>query len=266
MSEVTIVCCYNNEKVYGDLVSTLKAQTCPNEIIGIDNRGNKAFTSCASAYNSVINQVRTKYVIYSHQDILLNDKNILEKFMSYLKRTERNDILGAAGVRFDSPYGFSNVTHISSKTGELVHGTAHFPENGIMECDTVDECFFGGYTEHFREYRFDEVICDNWHFYAAESCLRTKTLPEGKRGTVRVCDVPLLHLSRGTISPAFQWGFYRLCRKYSRAFPFIKTTSAGSRTDFIHVFPRFVYLWSHSMAGVIFRKLGIYETMKKILP
>lgn len=143
MSEVNIICCYNNEKVYGDFVSTLKAQTCTNEIIGIDNRGNKAFTSCASAYNSVINQVKTKYVIYSHQDILLNDKNALEKFVSYLERTERNDILGSTGVRIDSPYGLSNVTHISSKTGELVHGTVYFPENGMIECDTVGDftCF-----------------------------------------------------------------------------------------------------------------------------
>ena len=161
MNNITVVCCWNNEKVYNDFVETLKAQSCPCEIIGIDNRGNKGFTSCAAAYNSVIRQVNTKYVLYSHQDILLNDIHALEKFVSYLERTEQNDILGAAGVRFDSPEGFSNVTHIMNKTGEIVHGTTHFPEGGMMECDTVDECFFGGHTEHFRQYPFDEKVCNN---------------------------------------------------------------------------------------------------------
>lgn len=52
--------------MYGDFVNSLKAQDVPCEIIGIDNRGNKGFTSCASAYNSVIDEIQTEYVIYSH--------------------------------------------------------------------------------------------------------------------------------------------------------------------------------------------------------
>ena len=89
MSDVTIVCCWTNEKQYQDFVNTLKAQTIPYELIGIDNRGNKAFTSCAAAYNSVMNQVKTRYVIYSHQDIVLLDSECLAKFVGYLERTGR---------------------------------------------------------------------------------------------------------------------------------------------------------------------------------
>ena len=220
MSDVTVICCWTNQKQYQDFVNTLKAQTIPYELIGIDNRGNKAFTSCAAAYNSVINRVSTKYVIYSHQDILLTEPDILAKFVSYLERTNRDDILGVAGTKFTEPGGFSNITHRNNQTGELVHGTAHFLEGGMMECDTVDECFFGGHSEHFRDYTFDEVICDNWHLYAAEACLHTQSLAEA--GRVYVCDVPLLHLSSGTISQAFRYGFYRLCRKYADKFPFIR--------------------------------------------
>ncbi len=178
-------------------METLKIQTIPCEIIGIDNRGNKGFSSCAAAYNSVIDRVKTKYVIYSHQDILLNDPEALEKFVSYLERTGKDDILGAAGVRFDSTEGFSNVTHIHNRTGELVHGTAKFPEGDMIECDTVDECVFGGHTEHFREHPFDEKLCNNWHLYAAESCLLTKAYLGGK---VWCCDVPVFHLSSGTVA------------------------------------------------------------------
>lgn len=262
MSNITVVCCWNNEKVYGDFVETLKSQSIPCEIIGIDNRSNKGFKSCAAAYNSVIGQVKTKYVLYSHQDILLHDREALARFVSYLERTGKDDILGAAGVRFDSPEGFSNVTHIHNKTGELVHGTASFPEGGMMWCDTVDECIFGGHTEHFRGHPFDEKVCSNWHLYAVEECLRTKALLGGKAWC---CDVPVFHLSSGTTGPAFLYGFYKVCRKYAEYFPFIRTTCFEARTDFVHLFPFFGYKWSRSVLWVILRKIGLYETVKKIL-
>ncbi len=175
MNEVTIVCCYNNLKTYNDFVNTLKAQTCPCEIIGIDNRDNKAFTSCAGAYNSVKDQITTKYVIYSHQDILLTEPDTLAKFVSYLGRINADDILGVAGVKFNEPGLFSNIKHIDNLTGELIYPGNERVEGGMMECDTVDECFFGGYAEHFRRYPFDDVLCNNWHLYAAEACMRIKS-------------------------------------------------------------------------------------------
>ena len=46
---------------------------------------------------------------------------------------------------------------------------------------------------------------------------------------------------------------------------FIKMTCETQRIGFVYLSPCLVYLWLHSMAGVIFRKLGIYEVMKKIL-
>ena len=232
-------------------------------IIGIDNRGNKGFKSCAAAYNSVIDRVKTKYVMYSHQDILLHDPEVLTKFVSYLERIGQDDILGAAGVKFDSSGGISNVSHINNRTGEIVHGTAKFPEGGMIECGTVDECVFGGHTEHFRQYPFDEKVCNNWHLYAAESCLRTKAFCGGK---VWCCDMPVFHLSSGTVSPTFFYGFYKMCRKYADYFPFIRTTCGSEKTDFRHLFPSFAYKWCHSMAGVILRKIGLYELVKKFIP
>lgn len=158
MCDVTLVCCWTNEKMYSDLVKCIESQTIPCKIIGIDNRGNKGFTSCASAYNSVMNQVATKYVIYSHQDIVLNNSGVIEKFVSYISGLGRDDILGVAGVRFDTAGVFANLMHVSRQTGELVPAGRHKIESDIMECDTVDECFFGGRTEHFRDFPFDEDL------------------------------------------------------------------------------------------------------------
>lgn len=175
MSDVTIVCCYNNETMYNNFVNTLKAQTCPYELIGIDNRGNGKFTSCAAAYNSVIDDVKTKYVIYSHQDILLQDAETLAQFVSYLERIKRDDILGVAGVKFSYPKTITNIMHRNNHTGEIISAGVRRMDSDMMECDTVDECFFGGYTEHFRDEPFNETICNSWHFYAAEACLKTKS-------------------------------------------------------------------------------------------
>ena len=256
MSDVTVVCCWTNEKMYNDFVSTLKSQNIPCEIIGIDNRNNKGFTSCASAYNSAINDVKTEYVIFSHQDILLTESNSLGKFLSYLEGLGHDDILGAAGTRFDSAAIYSNFRH-KGNNGDLIRAGRGIIDSGIMECDTADECFFGGYTNHFRNYPFDEKICDGWHLYTVELCLRCQALGVGK---TFVCDIPIIHLSAGTMSLSFYYNFFKLCRKYAGKFPIIRTTCAYSRTDLFHLLPRFIYL----CGGVILRKLGLYNLVKRI--
>ncbi|MBQ3448053.1 MAG: hypothetical protein IJG37_10460 [Synergistaceae bacterium] len=252
MSDVTVVCCWTNEKMYGDLVNSLKAQDIPCEIIGIDNRGNKGFTSCAAAYNSVMDDVKTKYVVYSHQDILLDDAGTMSKFAEYLGRINRDDIVGVAGVRFDRAVIITNIMQKwHSKNDEISYAGSRRVEGGMMECDTVDECFFGGHTEHFREYPFDAEICDNWHLYAVEACLRTKSSGAGK---IFVCDTPLIHLSSGTLSLKFWRNFYGVCRKYADKFPFIRTTCIDSRTDLLHFWLRFLRF----CCGETLRKLGLH--------
>ena len=262
MNEVTIVCCYNNEAVYNDFVNTLKAQTCGYDLIGIDNRGNKGFTSCAAAYNSVIDDIKTKYVIYSHQDILLQGSESLSEFVSYLDRIGQDDILGVAGTKFNEKGLFSNMKHTDSRTGELIYPGNERVRGSIMECDAVDECFFGGYTEHFRDKPFNETLCDNWHLYAVEACLNTKV----GTGNVYVCDLFLVHNSDGgNIDFTFYNGFYKLCRHYSKNFSFIRTTCASSKTGFFSAF----FCWPRTIlidSAVKFLKFsGLYEILRKLL-
>lgn len=263
MSDVTIVCCYNNETMYNNFVNTLKAQTCPYELIGIDNRGNGKFTSCAAAYNSVIDDVKTKYVIYSHQDILLQDAETLAQFVSYLERIKRDDILGVAGVKFTQTGVISSIKYRDNQTGETTEAGDICVGDNMVECDTLDECFFGGYTEHFRISPFNEVICDNWHLYAVEACLNTKSkCPDNH---VYVCNAKLIHLSQGVLSPDFRYGFYSLCRYYAKYFPFISTTCTYSKTDFMYMFPRLVYRYPGLAAKYILKKFMLYDLIRKIL-
>lgn len=268
MCDVTLVCCWTNEKMYSDLVKCIESQTIPCKIIGIDNRGNKGFTSCASAYNSVMSQVATKYVIYSHQDIVLNNSGVIEKFVSYLSGLGHDDILGVAGTRFDTEGTYTNIKHVDRYTKQLVQAGKNSIIGGVIECDTVDECVFGGYTEHFRNFPFDEVICDNWHLYAAEACLKTKSECGGR---VYVGDIDLIHLSSGHVNLKFVMGFIRMCHKYAGIFPFIRTTCRNSRTDRLHLlafllrqFKAVTKARIKSAIKIPLEKVGLYDRLKKL--
>lgn len=209
----SVVCCYNNEELFEAFVKSLKGQDEEAAVVGIDNRENQ-FSSCADALNAGLAKVETEYVIFSHQDIVFTEPSSLRGFVDYLEKIGRNDILGVAGVKKDVPGVYTNIWQ-----GE---GSAYAGRNrvqGLMKCQTLDECFFGGTTAGFREHPFDHTICDNWHLYGVERCLSAL-----KRGDdVYVCDVRLRHLSGGNINHIYNRQLYALKRKYARDFDYVRT-------------------------------------------
>mgnify|MGYP006970648827 CR=1 FL=1 len=68
--------------------------------------------------------------------------------MAYLNCINESDILGVAGSSFNSIYVKTNV--LVGNCDELEYGGTE-RVNGIEECNTLDECLFGGYTEYFRK-------------------------------------------------------------------------------------------------------------------
>ena len=258
-AKISIVCCYNNQKIYDGFVKSLEGQTCEYKLIGLNNIGNKNFTSCAAAYNSVIKNLDTEFVIFSHQDILLNEPNTLEKFLGFLESLQPDDILGVAGVKFEGEFKvYSNIIHIhrDSLTKEFSQAGDDL-EGDIMECDTLDECFFGGRAEHFKKNFFDEQVCNHWHLYAVEACLNAKR----GGGRVYVCDVSMTHLSGGTVSYVFYRDFYKLCLKYHKDFPFIRTTCGATKTAPFNAFSFLIrtHVW------LLLEKFHMYNFLRKIL-
>lgn len=233
---LTVVCCYNNTEQYNEFVELLKKQTEEICLIGIDNSGNK-FQSCSKAYNSVLNDIKTKYVVFSHQDIIFEENDILARFNGYLEQIDVYDILGVAGAR----NGEKNIyTNICEENGEYAGEERIL---GIQEFDNVDECFFGGTTEGFRKNPFDEEICNDWHLYAVERCLNAKV--NGHK--VYACDIRLIHKSKGRISHGFNVNLYQICKKYAGDFKRIRTTCANTSTAFwgrtMYYFKREVRVW-----------------------
>ena len=118
-----------------------------------------------------------------------------------------------------------------------------------MECETLDECFFGGRTSYFKENPFNEDICDDWHLYCVESCLNTRAI--GNK--VYVCGLHLIHYSSGTLSYKYSEDFHRLAKKYHKYFDRICTTCYEGNTD---MFGRNYTLIKYNVSRIIkkFRK------------
>jgi len=76
----SIISVYNDQKsLKENLLPSLKKQSLKFELILIDNRHNKYFSSAASALNSAAKKARGKYFVFIHQDIIFPEKNLLKK-------------------------------------------------------------------------------------------------------------------------------------------------------------------------------------------
>lgn len=228
--KITVVCCYNDKKQYSRLVQTLSEQTLPCELIGIDN-SSRTFSSAASALNSAAGKIRTEYVVYSHQDIRLQNPDLLETCFTYLCQLQTGDILGVAGAVKNPDRHSSNLEFVASK---ILHGPNHAPAgeiefSGMIPCETVDECFFGGRTETFLNAPFEEKLCPGWHLYAVERCLHAHSFGH----SVFVCSLPLVHESGGTIDRTYNLNFYRIAKQYA-GIGCIRTVCGSAKTDFLH--------------------------------
>lgn len=221
--KITIVCCYNNFEQYSnELVYGLSKQNEDYVLIGIDNCNNR-YTSCSKAYNSVMEQIKTEYTIYAHQDIILEDPDFLNKYIKILDKYE-NAIVGVAGIDLLSKKVVSNIRH--RKTRDRVVKEVM---DGPKKSETIDECFFGGKTTLFQKYRFNEDICNGWHLYAVELCLRIRR----DNRCVYTCDLPLVHTSGGRVSYDYLDTLFKLCELYRKDYSHIYTTCSQCETDYM---------------------------------
>lgn len=147
---ISVICVWNNETQYQRLlIDSLQKQNCDYEMISIDNR-NQSFSSCAAALNWGAAHSQGDVLVFVHQDIAFETPSSLKNFGFFIAN-HPDMIIGAYGAKkkgnsYEAPYA----------------------------CETVDECCFGMTRECFNRLRFNEEICDGWHLYAVEMCLRGK--------------------------------------------------------------------------------------------
>ncbi len=212
MNRMTVVCCYNDREQFDGFRKQLQEQSEEPVLIGIDNT-ESAFSSCAAAFNSVAPSLSTPYVIYSHQDMVLESPDCIRSLADYISQTGKDDIIGVAGSRMGVFSSYTTISH--GKADKRPAGK--YGVSGLEECETVDECLFGGHSEHFQKELFDEKVCPDWHLYAVEQCLRTKLCG----GRVWVCEAKMYHRSDGIHNEKLHRGFREMSRSYAHKLKYI---------------------------------------------
>lgn len=170
---ISIICVYNNEEILNNyLLKGLKSQTVKYELILLDNTQGR-FKSASEALNIGGNKAVGDYIMFVHQDILLDSNSCLEKFERGLKHLRNLGIAGIAGTiekkNYKEEYIFTNITHGTPP----VRVTSKKFRNPI-KAQTLDECLIVIPRRIFNQHQFDEIICDHWHLYVVDYCLSIK--------------------------------------------------------------------------------------------
>lgn len=149
---ISLICCYNNYIEYNYLLKSLQEQQNVDfEIVEIDNSKN-CFTSASSALNFGAEKATGDILVFLHQDIEFNDKNSLYQLVDSIENVKGRELLvGLFGASHE--YSVRNM-------------------NNFREVETLDECLVAMKKETWEKIKFNEQICDGWHLYVVEFCLR----------------------------------------------------------------------------------------------
>lgn len=176
---VHLFCIWNNERVLNSmLLATLEAQNLEYELHLIDNR-DKEYSSAAEAYNITVASVNMKesdICVFLHQDIQLISFDTLAQIQGFLK-SHPMSVVGLAGMKHlgNENHVVSNLQYMDTQQYITRHRT-----NGIEKVESVDECIFAVRYETFMKVDgFDEHVCNHWHLYGVELCLKVKMILSG---------------------------------------------------------------------------------------
>lgn len=212
---ISIVCVYNNREILTDyLLKGLGRQTTKFELLLVDNSGNR-FKSASTALTSGGKMATSKYVMFVHQDILLQSDTWLGDAEALLDSIEDLCVAGIAGMR-DRRTKMSNMTQ-----GNPPMLVGNFRVQEPVKVQTLDECLLIIPKKLFGELVFDESLCDTWHLYAVDYCLSAK-----RRGLDSfVLPLPAHHRSAGySMSNDYYRCLGGIFRKHGAVFPWICTT------------------------------------------
>jgi len=157
----SIISVYNNRESFEkNLLKNLKTQNTPFELMNIDNSEGK-FNSAASALNWGGRRAKGRYLMFIHQDVVLQGSEWLKKAEDTLDHIPDLGIAGCAGF---------------SRGGELVgfikdsHCLWGKPIAAPVITQTLDELVLIIPRKVFEKRQFDEKIC-GWHMYGIDYCL-----------------------------------------------------------------------------------------------
>ena len=228
---VSVICCYNKAAEYAAMSESLKTQTIPWELIGVDNSKGR-FSSAAAALNWGAMQAGGDVFVFLHQDILFCREDALAQLVGVILQTPNPVVAGLFGAKH---------------TGEETY------IGDFKAYETLDECCVAMSRETWSMLRFNETLCDGWHLYAVELCLRAQN------AGVLICakDCGIRHLSNGTVDKNYMKTF----RKIMLAYPdkkWIATTCKSMPNSLLY------YYGYYGVWAVKKRLLGNYPLIYRL--
>ena len=215
--KLSVVVVYTNVAQLNEAVSCIEKQTIyPSvETILLDNR-EKRFSSAASALNFGAEKASGEVIVFMHQDVYLWGADILENYYNFL--IDKPDaIAGLAGVAEADEKNYYDFCETKERLhrGILTNGE-------IMPAISLDECMFAMRKSLWQKLKFDEIACNNWHFYGADICFNN-LLSGGKNYIFSTADA--CHESGGnSLNGLFRKALKAIVKKYKGKLPRICTT------------------------------------------
>lgn len=206
MYKVSIIIVYNDAVKFEKARQYISAQTMADsiELIALDNRS-KRFSSAAQALNYGASASQASVLIFMHQDIYLFDEEAISKYYTFL--TEHPKVIaGVAGVSKSDLKIYGDILEGEHQIQRLT------PTNGdAVEAISVDECFFGMHRSLWEEIKFDEITCDDWHYYGVDICY--ENMLRGNKNVIY--SLRILHDSLGRANPnSFMVCTKKMVKKY----------------------------------------------------
>lgn len=198
------------------------------ELIIVDNISNQ-YKGARSAFNSVKDILKGKYIIFMHQDIQFLNEYTLNSVYDYLECLNDFGIVGIAGAEKINGKRIilSNIKHGKNKVNVGKH------IRNITKVDTVDECFFVIRNEIFKSYPFSNRL--GWHLYSAEQSLMYEKI--GLK--TFVIPINLWHLSDGN---SLDHNYIKILKEIANDYPEISSLSTTVKLWKLNIFHKFFYL------------------------
>lgn len=221
---ISIVCtCNNRTDLNNYLLKGLKEQSENYELIVVED-SKTDFTSAAQALNHGGERAKGEYIIFAHQDVLMESTTWLSDLHKMLMTIENLGAAGIAGKSSESPEVVTNVKH-----GDDPHFAGKKQIDEPVKVQTLDECLMIVPRKVFEARQFDETTCDGWHLYGVDYCLMMDEMGLD----VYVLPLSIIHKSSGDpFAPEYYRILGKLFKKYRQKYGTIHTTVSDWNTQY----------------------------------
>lgn len=219
--KISFIIIYTKDEQIKECEKWIDAQNYDGEIekIILDNRENKGYKSAASALNFGAKKSTGDILFFMHQDVYLWDKNAIKTCVDFLT-DNTSAIIGAAGIGLDDGQSHYNI-FMDEKRKQYA-----WRIDKPLKAATLDECLLVMKKNVWEDIGFDEITCDNWHFYGADICY----VNTENGGENFIMPLDIMHDSRGTpYGKEFRRSAYNLARKHEGKIKRIETTIINSK-------------------------------------